>query len=129
MVKPRKFPPESEQRNPPGGHDETPPVELEVRDIIDLHTFPPRDIPEIVAAYLEEARRKGFTTVRIIHGKGVGVQRERVHAVLRRTPFVEHFQMAPAESGSWGATIVWFKPASQWGGGPVRTIRCEGFVR
>jgi dsDNA-specific endonuclease/ATPase MutS2 len=85
-------------------------VVLEIRDILDLHAFPPRDISEIVAAYLEEARRKGFTTVRIIHGKGLGVQRERVHAVLRRTPFVEQFQMAPAGGGSWGATIVWFKP-------------------
>ena len=75
-----------------------------------MHTFRPRDIPEVVEAYLEEALRKGFTTVRLIHGKGVGVQRERVHTILRRTPFVEQFQTAPASAGSWGATIVWFKP-------------------
>ena len=87
-----------------------PPVVLEICDILDLHTFSPKEIPEIVEAYLEEARRKGFTTVRIIHGKGVGVQRERVRAVLRRTPFVARFQMAPAQAGSWGATIVWFMP-------------------
>ncbi|MBI2819720.1 MAG: Smr/MutS family protein [Acidobacteria bacterium] len=91
----------------------TPPVELEIRDILDLHAFPPKEIPEVVEAYLEEALRKGFTTVRIIHGKGTGVQRERVHAVLRHTPFVERFQVAPAEAGSWGATIVWFRTSSQ----------------
>ena len=90
-----------------------PPVVLEISDILDLHTFPPREIPEIVEAYLEEARRKGFATVRIIHGKGIGVQRERVHSVLRRTPFVEQFQMAPVEAGSWGATIVWFRQNSE----------------
>jgi len=89
-----------------------PPVALEIRDILDLHTFSPKEISEVVEAYLEEARRKGFATVRIIHGKGIGVQRERVHAVLRRTPFVEQFQMAPAEAGSWGATIVWFQPST-----------------
>lgn len=97
-----------------------PPVVLEIRDILDLHTFPPKEIPEIVAAYLDEARHKGFSTVRIIHGKGIGVQRERVHAVLRRTPFVERFQMAPAEAGSWGATIVWFRQHSKASKGPSR---------
>ena len=91
----------------------TPPVQLEIRDILDLHTFPPNEIPAVLEAYLEEARRKGFTTVRIIHGKGVGVQRERVHAVLRRTAFAERFRMAPAEAGSWGATIVWFTKNSE----------------
>jgi dsDNA-specific endonuclease/ATPase MutS2 len=85
------------------------PIVLEITDILDLHTFPPKEIPEIVEAYLEEAREKGFATVRIIHGKGIGVQRERVQAVLRRTSFVDRFEMAPAEAGSWGATIVWFK--------------------
>ena len=92
-----------------------PPIVLEVRDILDLHTFSLKEIPEVVETYLEEALRKGFATVRIIHGKGIGVQRERVHAVLRRTPFVERFQMAPAEAGSWGATIVWFRTSPQVG--------------
>ena len=85
------------------------PFPLEITDILDLHTFHPKEIPAVVEAYLEEARSKGFTTVRLIHGKGIGVQRERVHAILRRTPFVEQFQTAPGEAGSWGATIVWFK--------------------
>ena len=59
------------------------PIQLEVTDVIDLHTFAPRDIPAVVEAYLEEARAKGFETVRIIHGRGKGVQRARVQSVLR----------------------------------------------
>ena len=85
---------------------------LEVTDVIDLHTFAPRDIPAVVETYLEEARAKGFQTVRIIHGRGKGVQRTRVQAALRRTPFVASFQDAPMEAGGWGATIVWFTPSS-----------------
>ena len=81
---------------------------LEVTDVIDLHTFAPRDIPAVVEAYLEEARAKGFSTVRIIHGKGKGVQRAIVQAALSRTPFVASFQDAPMGAGGWGATIVWF---------------------
>ena len=84
------------------------PIQLEVTDVIDLHTFAPRDIPVVVEAYLEEARAKGFETVRIIHGRGKGVQRARVQSVLRRTPFVASFQDAPMGAGGWGATIVWF---------------------
>ncbi|HWP85447.1 MAG TPA: Smr/MutS family protein, partial [Terriglobia bacterium] len=74
-----------------GENSAAPLVPLEIGDILDLHTFAPKEIPAVVAAYLEEARRKGFPTVRLIHGKGIGVQRERVHAVLRRTPFVATF--------------------------------------
>jgi len=83
---------------------------FEVTDVIDLHTFAPRDIPAVVETYLEEARAKGFPTVRLIHGRGKGVQRARVQSVLRRTPFVASFQDAPMEAGGWGATIVWFAP-------------------
>ena len=88
------------------------PVQLDVTDVLDLHTFAPRDILAVVEAYLEEARAKGFETVRIIHGKGKGVQRARVQAALSRAPFVESFQDAPMGAGSWGATIVWFRPKS-----------------
>ena len=81
---------------------------LEVTDVLDLHTFLPKDIPVVVETYLAEARAKGVRSVRIIHGRGKGVQRARVHSVLRRTPFVESFQDAPMEAGGWGATVVWF---------------------
>ena len=83
---------------------------LEISDVLDLHTFAPRDIPAVVETYLEEARAKGLTTVRLIHGRGKGVQRARVQSVLRRTPFVASFQDAPMGAGGWGATIVWFTP-------------------
>ena len=83
--------------------------ELEVTDVLDLHTFRPSEIREAVETYLEEARQRGFVLVRIIHGKGIGVQRERVRAVLGRTPFVERFEDAPLDAGSWGATIAWLK--------------------
>jgi dsDNA-specific endonuclease/ATPase MutS2 len=82
------------------------PVRLEVTDVFDLHTVPPREVRAVVEEYLREAHGKGFRRVRIIHGKGVGVQRETVRAVLARTPFVEHFSDAPPEAGGWGATVA-----------------------
>lgn len=82
------------------------PVEIEIRDVIDLHTIPPRDVKLVVGEYLEEAHRKGFRTVRIIHGKGIGVQREMVRVILARTPFVLDWTDAPPEAGGLGATIA-----------------------
>ena len=82
------------------------PVEIEITDSIDLHSFQPRDIRAVVEAYLAEAHKKGFSIVRIIHGKGVGVQREIVRNVLSETDFVKSFKNAPEFSGSWGATIA-----------------------
>jgi len=82
------------------------PVEIEITDSLDLHSFSPRDIRDVVEAYLAEAHKKGFSIVRIIHGKGVGVQREIVRKVLSETDFVRSFKNAPEFSGSWGATIV-----------------------
>ena len=82
------------------------PVRLEITDVFDLHTVPPREVRAVVAEYLNEARLKGFRQVRIIHGKGVGVQREAVRSILARTPFVEHFSDAPPEAGGWGATVA-----------------------
>ena len=89
--------------------DENPfpePVEIEITDSLDLHSFSPRDIRAVVEAYLAEAHKKGFEIVRIIHGKGVGIQREIVRKVLAETDFVDSFKNAPEFSGSWGATIV-----------------------
>ena len=85
------------------------PVEIEITDSLDLHSFSPRDIRDVVEAYLTEAHKKGFSIVRIIHGKGVGVQREIVRKVLSETDFVKQFKNAPEFSGSWGATIVEFE--------------------
>ena len=82
------------------------PVEIEITDSIDLHSFQPRDIRAVVEAYLIEAYNKGFRIVRIVHGKGVGVQREIVRQILSETDFVRSFKNAPEFSGSWGATIA-----------------------
>ena len=82
------------------------PVDLEITDSIDLHSFQPRDIRAVVEAYLIEAFKKQFPIVRIIHGKGVGVQREIVRKVLSESDLVKSFKNAPEFSGSWGATIV-----------------------
>lgn len=80
--------------------------EVEITDIFDLHTFAPRDAQAAVEAYLEEARARGLKALRIIHGRGIGAQREMVRKVLARTQFVASFQDAPAEAGGWGATVV-----------------------
>ncbi len=82
------------------------PIDIEITDSIDLHSFSPKDIRAVTEAYLIEAYKKGFVIVRIIHGKGVGVQREIVRNVLSETDFVKSFKNAPEFSGSWGSTIV-----------------------
>jgi dsDNA-specific endonuclease/ATPase MutS2 len=86
--------------------DDVPPLRIPVTDIFDLHTVPPRDAKAVVEEYLVEAQRLGFKALRIIHGKGIGVQREMVRAVLSRTPFVIDFHDAPMEAGGRGATVV-----------------------
>jgi dsDNA-specific endonuclease/ATPase MutS2 len=88
------------------GPEDDEPFRIPITDVFDLHSVPPRDVKDIVEAYLEEAHSLGFRFVRIIHGRGIGVQRETVRTILARTPFVEHFSDAPAEAGGWGATLV-----------------------
>src|SRR6266542_2901808 len=82
------------------------PVEIEITDVFDLHTVPPSEVKPVVEEYLREAHRKGFPVVRIIHGKGIGVQRDIVRNVLARTDFVFDWTDAPPEAGGLGATIV-----------------------
>lgn len=82
------------------------PVRIPITDVFDLHTVPPRDVKAVVEEYLAEARRLGFKALRIIHGRGIGAQREIVRSVLARTDFVADYRDAPAEAGGWGATIV-----------------------
>ena len=84
------------------------PVRLPIEDSIDLHSFLPREIESVVEEYLGEAHAAGFAEVRIIHGRGIGTQREIVRAVLARTPIVASFHDAPPERGGWGATLVRF---------------------
>lgn len=82
------------------------PVELEITDSLDLHAFAPRDVKNVVENYLLEAKNKGFKIVRIIHGKGIGVQREIVRDVLSKTDFVKSYKTSDEFSGNWGATIA-----------------------
>jgi len=88
---------------PPSG-DEA--VELPITDVLDLHSFLPSDVPDVVRDYLDAAWEKGLRELRIIHGRGVGVQRRTVRVLLERDPRVTGFGDAPAEAGGWGATWV-----------------------
>lgn len=85
------------------------PIRLEITDVFDLHTIAPRDVERVVEEYLLEAQRMGFPSVRIIHGKGQGVQRRLVHSILARTPFIREWTDAPPQSGGWGATVAHLK--------------------
>jgi len=82
------------------------PVELPIDGTLDLHTFRPEEVQDVVRGYIEECRRRGILQARIIHGKGIGTLREIVHATLSRMAEVESFRLAGEEAGGWGATIV-----------------------
>lgn len=95
------------------GMDDSEPVELPIDGVLDLHTFQPRQVGELVVVYLEECRRRGILRVRIIHGKGIGNLRRTVHAVLAGRPEVVEFHLASGASGGWGATIVHLRHSTQ----------------
>lgn len=86
--------------------NEEDPVRIPITDVFDLHSVPPRDAGAVVEEYLEEARALGLKALRIIHGRGIGAQREMVRKVLASKDYVLDFRDAPAEAGGWGATIV-----------------------
>jgi dsDNA-specific endonuclease/ATPase MutS2 len=88
-------------------HTDDEPTPVEITDVIDLHGFQPRDILDVVDAYLEAAVEKGFREVRLIHGRGKGVQRANVQRLLSKHPLVVRFSDAPPMRGGWGATIAW----------------------
>ena len=85
------------------------PVVLPLEDVIDLHPFQPKDIPSVVEEYLQQCVEAGICEVRIIHGRGKGVQKNIVGSLLQKHPAVASFQEAPAEAGGWGATLVLLK--------------------
>jgi DNA-nicking Smr family endonuclease len=85
------------------------PVVLPIEDSIDLHTFSPKETKELIEEYLYQCHQLGFPQVRIIHGKGIGVQREIVRSVLGKSPYVLSFSDAGMEAGGWGATIAVLK--------------------
>ena len=85
---------------------DAPPVAVPITGELDLHTFRPGDLGELIPAYLGECAARGMRDVRIIHGKGTGTLRSTVHALLRRSPLVKSFRLGDERSGSWGATVV-----------------------
>lgn len=89
--------------------DDLEPVKLPIDGTLDLHTFHPREVKNLLPEYLALCREKGILEVRIIHGKGTGALRETVHSILKRLPEVISFGLAGEDSGSWGATIVILK--------------------
>ena len=85
------------------------PIKVPIEDILDLHTFQPREIPELLEDYFAECLTAGIYSVRIIHGKGKGIQKKRVQSLLKKNPLVLSFKDAPAGAGGWGATVVELK--------------------
>lgn len=82
------------------------PIEIPIDGVLDLHTFNPKELPDLLVDYFEACMAKGIYTVRIIHGKGKGIQKARVHSLLRKNPSVIRFQDASEDIGGWGATLV-----------------------
>ena len=86
-------------------------IVVPIDDAFDLHPFRPKEIRSVVESYLEEALAAGFREVRLIHGRGIGVQREIVRSLLRDHPAVVDFADAPPDRGGWGATIARLAPS------------------
>jgi len=89
--------------------DEEDPIRIPITDVFDLHSVPPRDARAVIEEYVEEAHQLGLKALRIIHGRGIGAQREMVRKVLASKDYVADFRDAPAEAGGWGATVVTLK--------------------
>ena len=87
-----------------GAMDE--PIQIPIDGVLDLHTFKPREVKELVLDYLAACRERGILHVRIIHGKGIGNLRRTVHAALAKHPDVVSFTLDHPQFGGWGATIV-----------------------
>ena len=86
------------------------PIQFPINDILDLHTFLPREVPDLLDDYFEACVAKGVLSVRVIHGKGQGILRARVLKHLKRHPLVRTIKAAPSEAGGWGATLVELSP-------------------
>jgi DNA-nicking Smr family endonuclease len=87
------------------------PIRIPIEDVLDLHSFRPQDVADLLADYFAECLKAGIFSVRVIHGKGKGIQKRRVHRILQKNPRVKSFKDAPPEAGGWGATLVELKPS------------------
>ena len=95
--------------------DEIQPIEIPIDGTLDLHTFQPREVKALLIDYIAECRQRNILELRIIHGKGTGALRRTVHAALDKMPEVASFRLADETGGSWGATLVSLKPATDIG--------------
>jgi len=91
--------------------DEEEILDFPIDGVLDLHTFRPGEVKDLIADYLAECQKRGILSVRIIHGKGTGSLRRLVHSVLGRLPEVSSFRLAGTDGGGWGATLVELKRA------------------
>ena len=82
------------------------PIRIPIEDVLDLHTFRPQDVADLLEDYFNECIKAGIQSVRVIHGKGKGIQKRQVHKILKKNPQVKSFKDAPPEAGGWGATLV-----------------------
>ena len=92
--------------------DDSEPVEIPITDTLDLHPFRPAEVQDVAREYLLEARARGFRQVRLIHGRGIGVQRERIRSLLAGLDFVMEFHDADPSGGGWGSTVILLAPNS-----------------
>ena len=88
------------------------PIQIPIQDVLDLHIFRPQDISDLLENYFDECLKAGIFSVRVIHGKGKGIQKRQVHRILQKDRRVKSFKDAPPEAGGWGATLVELKPTS-----------------
>ncbi|MEM7384505.1 MAG: Smr/MutS family protein [Verrucomicrobiota bacterium] len=114
-------PTEPDNPGPAEGDDEA--VEIPIDGTLDLHTFRPKEVKDLVPDYLDACGEKGIFVVRIVHGKGTGALRDYVHRVLKRHPDVISFRLGDERTGGWGATLVTLRPTS---GGPCPVGSSQG---
>jgi dsDNA-specific endonuclease/ATPase MutS2 len=86
------------------------PIQMPIEDVLDLHTFRPKDVVDLLENYFDECIKAGIFSVRVIHGKGKGIQKKQVRRILQKNPQVKSFKDAPPEAGGWGATLVELMP-------------------
>ena len=107
MSRSSKTHPNTPMHSEGNAHEEPEPIVMPIEEAIDLHHFMPSEILDVVDAYLDAALEAGFREVRLIHGKGKGVQRANIRRFLENDPRVNRFSESTQDRGGWGATLAW----------------------